>query len=134
MFIELEVTQFKLTRLDKQSTTVTSRVVSGQLSPLHSQSSCAFERATSRPLDPNDLCCLLYFYKASMQSKKNRFFFLRPIPHLGACSHDISLRMHTLVCVSLGKSESGFLIQDHLDHGVSKEPTNPLLVRIRRFL
>ena len=31
-----------------------------------------------------------------------------------------------LGCVSLGKSESGFLIQDHSDHGVSKEP-------IRRF-
>ena len=32
------------------------------------------------------------------------------------------------------KSESSFLIQDHSDHGVSKEPTNPLWVRIRRFL
>ena len=37
-------------------------------------------------------------------------------------------------CVSLGKSESSFLIQDHLDHGVSKEPTNPLWVRICGFL
>ena len=34
----------------------------------------------------------------------------------------------------LGKSQSGFLIQDHLDHGVSKEPTNSLWVRIRWFL
>ena len=37
-------------------------------------------------------------------------------------------------CVSLGKSDSGFLMQQHSDHGVSKEPTNPLLVKVRRFL
>ena len=36
--------------------------------------------------------------------------------------------------ISLEKSESGFLIQGHSDHGVSKEPTNPLWVRIHRFL
>ena len=29
------------------------------------------------------------------------------------------------MCVSLGKSESGVLIQAHSDHGASKEPTNP---------
>ena len=37
-------------------------------------------------------------------------------------------------CVSLGKSESGFLIQDHSDYGASKERTNPYPEWIRRFL
>ena len=36
------------------------------------------------------------------------------------------LTLMVVKCVSLGKSKSGFLIQDHSDHGVSKEPTNPL--------
>ena len=34
----------------------------------------------------------------------------------------------------LGESENGFVISDHSDHGASKEPTNPLWTRIRRFL
>ena len=46
----------------------------------------------------------------------------------------IFVRNRAFGCVSLEKSESGFLIQDHSDHGVSKEPTNPLWVRIPRFL
>ena len=41
---------------------------------------------------------------------------------------------YNLGCVSLGKSESGFLIQDHSDHGALKEPTNPYPEWIRRFL
>ena len=33
-----------------------------------------------------------------------------------------------------GESEKGFVISDHSDHAVSKEPTNPIWTRIRRFL
>ena len=39
-----------------------------------------------------------------------------------------------LGCVPLGWSGSGSVIQDHLDHGASKEPMNPLWSRIHRFL
>ena len=34
----------------------------------------------------------------------------------------------------LGESENGFVISDHVDHAASKEPTNPCLEWIRRFL
>ena len=37
----------------------------------------------------------------------------------------LQIKSADLGCVSLGKSESGFLIQDHSDHGASKEPKNP---------
>ena len=51
----------------------------------------------------------------------------------------LTIKLHKLNCsglgcVSLGKSESGVLIQDHSDHGASKEPTNPYPEWIRRFL
>ena len=39
-----------------------------------------------------------------------------------------------LGCVPLGWSRSGSMIQDHSDHGASKEPTNPLWARIPGFL
>ena len=39
-----------------------------------------------------------------------------------------------LGCVPLGWSRSGSVIQDHSDHGASKEPKNPFWVRISRFL
>ena len=37
-------------------------------------------------------------------------------------------------CVPLEWSRSGSMIQDHSDHGASKEPRNPLWARIPRFL
>ena len=37
-------------------------------------------------------------------------------------------------CIFSGESKDGFVISDHSDHGASKEPTNPLWTRIRRFL
>ena len=36
-------------------------------------------------------------------------------------------------CVSLRKSESGSVIPDHSDHGLSKGQTNPFWLRVRRF-
>ena len=38
------------------------------------------------------------------------------------------------LCVSLGESKNRFVISDHSDYGASKEPTNPCLEWIRRFL
>ena len=37
-------------------------------------------------------------------------------------------------CVPLRWSGSGSVIRDHSDHGRSKEPKNPLLTRIQRFI
>ena len=45
--------------------------------------------------------------------------------------------MGVCVCVCFfffGESKNGIEISDHLDHGASKEPTNPLWTRIHRFL
>ena len=39
-----------------------------------------------------------------------------------------------LGCVSLGNSDNGLRIQNHLDHGASKEPMSPLWESIPRFL
>ena len=37
-------------------------------------------------------------------------------------------------CIFLGESKNGFVISDNLDHGASKEPTNPSPEWIRQFL
>ena len=46
----------------------------------------------------------------------------------------ISCYVWHLGYVFLGESENAFVISDHSDHAPSKEPTNPLWTRIRRFL
>ena len=53
----------------------------------------------------------------------------------------VSLRKSKIRFLNLDKSENGFcvslvngLIQDHSDHGASKEPKNPCPEWIRRFL
>jgi len=46
----------------------------------------------------------------------------------------LMLKLRQLRCVALRWSGSGSVIQDHLDHGSSKEQMNPLCSWIHRFL